>query len=35
MSPASWESEETRKPAEHTELWCEVCMVHYPHEVIG
>lgn len=34
VSPASWDSEESRKPADHTELWCEVCMVHYPHTVI-
>jgi len=32
---ASWDSEGSTTPAEHTEHWCEVCMVHYPHEVIG
>jgi hypothetical protein len=35
VTPASWDAEGSSKPAEHTELWCDVCMVHYPHEVIG
>lgn len=35
VTPASWDTEATSKPAEHTEHWCDVCMAHYPHEVIS
>ena len=35
ITPASWESEEKRAPAAATERWCDICMAHYPHEVIG
>lgn len=34
VTPASWDSEGSKQPAAHTELWCDVCMIHYPHEVI-
>ncbi len=35
VTPASWDTEAKSEPATGTERWCDVCMVHYPHEVIG
>lgn len=35
ITPASWDREREVRPAAETELWCDICMVHYPHEVIA
>ncbi len=34
VTPAAWDTEESVKPAQGTEQWCEPCMLHYPHQVV-
>ncbi len=35
VTPASWDTEGKSEPAADTEHWCDVCMAHYPHEVMS
>ncbi|MEM9611507.1 MAG: hypothetical protein AAF962_06895 [Actinomycetota bacterium] len=32
ITPAAWDTEEKVTKAPDTELWCDVCRTHYPHE---
>lgn len=35
VTPADWDRDESRRTAAEIEVWCDVCLVHYPHEVVG
>ena len=34
LTPESWDTEASARPADDTEQWCEVCRLHYPHEML-